>query len=42
MSGLKHYAVVDTGDVLMICPRDDRRLKEITSNIGLPDYEEFR
>ncbi|MDO4825926.1 MAG: sugar phosphate nucleotidyltransferase [Bacteroidia bacterium] len=42
VSGLKHYAVVDTGDILMICPRDDKRLKEITSNIGLPDYEEFR
>ena len=33
---------IDTGDVLMICPRDDKHLKEITSNIGLPDYEEFR
>ena len=42
VSGLEHYAVIDTGDVLMICPRDDKHLKEITSNIGLPDYEEFR
>ena len=42
VSGLDHYAIVDTGDVLMICPRDDKHLKEITSNIGLPDFEEFR
>jgi mannose-1-phosphate guanylyltransferase len=42
VSGLEHYAVIDTGDVLMICPRDDKHMKEITSNIGLPDYEEFR
>ena len=42
VSGLAHYAIIDTGDVLMICPRDDKHMKEITSNIGLPDFEEFR
>lgn len=42
INGLDNYAIIDTGDILIICPRDDKRLKEITSNIGLPDFEEFR
>ena len=42
VSGLEDYLVVDTEDVLMICPRDEHKLKDITTHIGLPDYEEYR
>lgn len=42
VSGLDDFVVIDTADALMICPRNDRKLKDITIHIGLPDYEEFR
>lgn len=42
IKGLENYVIMDTKNVLMICPRDDRQLKEITSNIGLKEFEEFR
>mgnify|MGYP003298565284 CR=1 FL=1 len=42
VQGLEDYVVVDTDDVLMICPRDERISKEIIANISLPDYEEFK
>lgn len=42
ISGLDNYVVIDSDDVLMICPRDDKKLKEITAHIGLPDFESFR
>jgi mannose-1-phosphate guanylyltransferase len=42
VSSLEDYLVIDTDDVLMICPRDERKVKDITTHIGLPEYEEFR
>ncbi|MBR1575067.1 MAG: mannose-1-phosphate guanylyltransferase [Bacteroidales bacterium] len=42
ISGLENFLVVDTDDVLMICPRDEHKIKDITTHIGLPDYEEYR
>lgn len=42
VQGLEDYVVVDTDDVLMICPRDERITKEIITNISLPEYEEFK
>lgn len=42
LGGLDNLVVVDTGDVLMICPRDDRKLKEMTAHVGMPDYENYR
>ena len=42
VSGLKDYIVVDTDDVLMICPRDEHKVKDITTHIGMPEYEEYR
>lgn len=42
VSGLEDYIVVDTEDVLMICPRDEHKVKDITTHIGLPDYEDYR
>lgn len=42
IKGLEDYIVIDTDDILMICPRDDKKIKEVISHIGLPDYEEYR
>jgi len=40
--GLDSYIVVDTDDVLLICPRDEQNTKEIIANVAMPDYEKFR
>lgn len=42
VKGLENFLVVDTGDVLLICPRDDKSFKDFTAGIAMPDYEEFR
>ena len=42
VKGLENYVVIDTEDVLMICPRSDKKIKEVIANIGLPDYEDYR
>lgn len=42
IKGLKDYAVVDTGDVLLICPKDDKQFKDFISGLGMPEYEDFR
>jgi len=42
VKGLENFLVVDTGDVLLICPRDDRAFMDFTSAIAMPDYEAYR
>lgn len=42
LKGLDNFVIVDTEDVLMICPRDDIKLKDVVAHIGLPDYEKYR
>jgi len=42
VSGLENFVVVDTGKALMICPRDDKKLRDLTANIALPEYEKYR
>lgn len=42
VEGLRDYMVIDTGDVLMVCPRDDRRYRDFVSGIALPGFEEYR
>ena len=42
VSGLEDYIVVDTEDVLMICPRDEEKLKDFLSQLAMPEYEEYR
>lgn len=42
VSGLDNYIIVDTDDVLMICPRDDNQIKDIIANIAMPEYEKYR
>ena len=42
ISGLEDYIVIDTDDVLLICPKDDRKFKEFISGIAMPEYEKYR
>lgn len=42
VEGLRDCMVIDTGDVLLVCPRDDRRYRDFVSGIALPGYEEYR
>lgn len=40
--GLEDFVIIDTDDVLMICPRNEKIYRECMSSIALPEYEEFR
>lgn len=40
--GLDNYIVVDTGDVLLICPRDEHQAKDVIANLAMPDFEQYR
>ncbi len=40
--GLENFIVIDTDDVLMICPRDDRMLKDTISELAMPEFEGYR
>lgn len=42
IKGLKDYVVVDTDDVLLICPKDDKQFKDFLSGLGMPQYEDYR
>jgi len=42
ISGLENYVVVDTDDVLLICPKDDRKFKDFISAIAMPEFEKYR
>ena len=40
--GMEDFIVIDTDDVLMICPRDEKKLKDFLSQLAMPEYEEYR
>jgi len=42
VKGLKDYIVVDTGDILMIAPRDEKQLGEFIHELAMPSFEEYR
>lgn len=42
VKGLKDFIVLDIDDVLMICPRDEKSLKDLFSELALPEYENYR
>ena len=42
IKGLEDYMVVDTEDVLVICPKDDKKFKDFITGLGMPDYEKYR
>ena len=40
--GLEDCIVIDTDDVLLICPRDDKQYKELITGTGMPGFDEYR
>lgn len=42
LKGLENYMVIDTDDVLVICPREEKQFKDLIADIAMPDYEKFR
>ena len=42
IKGLKDFVVIDTGKVLMVCPRDEATFKETLSEIAMPEFSEYR
>lgn len=42
IKGLEDYMVIDTEDVLVICPKDDKKFKDFISGIAMPEYEKYR
>lgn len=42
IKGLDDFMVLDTEDVLVICPKDDKKFKEFISGIAMPEYEKYR
>lgn len=42
LRGLENYIVINNKDVLMICPRDDAKLKSFLSELAMPEFEDYR
>ncbi len=42
VKGLDNYVIIDTGKALLICPKDDRKLKEFTARLSMPGFENYR
>ena len=42
VTGLKDFVVIDTDDVLLICPKNDKRVKDFISGLAMPGYEKFK
>ena len=42
ISDVRDSIIIDTDDVLLICPRNNRAFKDFISDIAMPEYEEYR
>lgn len=42
IKGLKNIAVLDTDDVLVICPREENALKGFLAELAIPEFEKYR
>ncbi len=42
IKGLEDFMIIDTDDVLVICPKDDKKFKEFISGIAMPGFEKYR
>ncbi len=42
VKGLENYMVIDTEDVLLICPKEDKEFKDFIAGIAMPGYEKYR
>jgi len=42
LKGLEHYMVIDTENVLLVCPRDEKKFKEVLAELQLQDLKRFQ
>lgn len=42
VKGLKDFVVIDSDDVLVICPKEEKSLKSFISELSLPEYKQFK
>ena len=42
INGLDDYIVIDTDDVLFICPREKKCFKDLISELGMPEYNDYK
>lgn len=42
VKGLENFIVIDTPDVLLICPKDEKKFKDFVSGLGMPGYENYK
>lgn len=42
VKGLENFMVIDTDDVLLICPKDGKQFKEFVAGIAMPGFEKYR
>lgn len=40
--GLENFMILDTEDILLVCPREEKELKEFLSELAMPEWEEYR
>lgn len=40
--GLNDFMVIDTPDTLLICPRNEKQFKSLTSGLATPEFEKFK
>ena len=42
VKGLEDFMIIDTDDVLVVCPKDDKKFKDFIANIAMPEFEKYR
>ena len=42
VKGLENFMIIDTDDVLVVCPKDDKKFKDFIANIAMPEFEKYR
>ncbi|MCF0176359.1 MAG: mannose-1-phosphate guanylyltransferase [Bacteroidales bacterium] len=42
VKGLDDYLIIDTEDVLLICPKKDNKFKEMLGGLAMPGYETYK
>ena len=40
--GLEDYMVIDTGDVLVVCPRDGKSMQDTLSEVSMPEFADYK
>jgi mannose-1-phosphate guanylyltransferase len=42
VKGLKDYMVINTDDVLLVCPRDSVRFKNVITDLTLNEFDKYQ